>query len=47
MWRYFLYGSAENFRTGVLQLYQVTFVKGLPELPRSRQHLYPPASAAG
>lgn len=40
MWRYFLYGSAEGFRSGVLQLYQVTFVQGLGELPRTRRHLY-------
>ena len=46
MWRYYLYGSAESFRTGVLQLYQVTFVKGTRSLPRSRQHLYRPAVAS-
>ena len=40
MWRFFLYGSAEHFRTGVLQLYQVTFINGWGRLPRTRRHLY-------
>jgi cyclopropane-fatty-acyl-phospholipid synthase len=40
MWRFFLNASAEAFRSGVLQLYQVTFVKGRRELPRTRRHLY-------
>jgi cyclopropane-fatty-acyl-phospholipid synthase len=45
MWRYFLYGSAEGFRSGVLQLYQVIFANGVALLPRTRRHLYDGSAA--
>jgi cyclopropane-fatty-acyl-phospholipid synthase len=41
LWRMFLCGSAEGFRTGDLRLYQITFTNGLNnDMPLTRDYLY-------
>ena len=40
MWRYYLNGSAVGFKTGGIRLYQVTFTRGLRDLPWTRECLY-------
>ena len=39
MWRFYLAGSSVGFKEGSNRLYQVTFTKGLRNLPFTRDHL--------
>jgi cyclopropane-fatty-acyl-phospholipid synthase len=41
IWRMYLHSSAGTFRYGYLNLWQITFTKGLVnDLPLSREHIY-------
>lgn len=46
-WRLYLAGSVMSFRTGAMQLFQVTFARAdQNEIPWTRQYLYEPQSAS-
>ena len=39
MWRFYLAGSSVGFKEGSNRLFQVTFTKGLRNMPYTRDHL--------
>jgi cyclopropane-fatty-acyl-phospholipid synthase len=48
MWRMYLHSSAATFRYGYLNLWQITFTKGLAnDLPLTREHIYAEALRPG
>jgi cyclopropane-fatty-acyl-phospholipid synthase len=40
MWRLYLNSASASFKTGVIELFQITFTKGIRDLPWTRGYLY-------
>jgi cyclopropane-fatty-acyl-phospholipid synthase len=40
MWRLYLNSASASFKTGIIELFQLTFTNGIRDFPPTREHLY-------